>query len=172
MNSSRIHLALAALLTFLTSCQNKEDELVGRIQPYVDKDGWEELMPMYSIDDMDHYQLTKQDGDTTKTLHIFHHPKPDTLIFQLHRMFEDATHRYEIVSREDTLYYQRAPLEDDRDWEFIMGEYFFSSYTFKPKYALTDGQKCYYRLHADSLRKVRGSNLPPLPEIDCKNNIK
>ncbi|WP_224997082.1 hypothetical protein [Cesiribacter sp. SM1] len=173
MNSSRIFLTFVFTLTFMISCQSKEEELVERIQPYVDKDGWEELFPMSSMDDMNHYQLTKQDGDTTKTLHIFHHPKPDTLLFELHRFYEDSTHRYHIVSEEDTLFFRRAPLEDDGNFEFIMGEYYHkNSRSLDPGYALTDGQKCYYKMHADSLRKIRGNNLPALPEIHCDIKIK
>ena len=167
MKLSGIILVFAISLTCLIACKNRKEELLKRIKAHVDTEGWEELLPMNEYPGGDkHYQLTKEDGDTTKVLQLIYIPKEDRIAFQLYRTFEDAGYKYELVSSTDTLYYYMSPLNNEDELDFFIGKYHF---LYSRRIGeLTEGQRCYYDMHIDSLKAIKGNNLPPLPEISCE----
>jgi hypothetical protein len=75
---------------------------------------------------------------------------------------EGWIHSLHFNKNEDTLYYFRMPKDDFSEVDFFFGEYEFHY----EQGDLTGLQKKYFLAHRDSLRKIKGNNLPPLPEMD------
>ncbi|AHM62931.1 hypothetical protein D770_23430 [Flammeovirgaceae bacterium 311] len=164
IKSSITILLFAVLVTFLFGCNSKVQGLINRINNNVDKDGWKYVGPLYKGNEYDYHQLMKEDGDTIKYLHLYHNPKVDTILYRYVRTYTDSTHMYLIGSDNDAFYIYREPNEGDRELEFITGKYFYLYSTSR----LTEGQSCYYKMYADSLKTIKGNDLPPLPEISCR----
>ena len=166
MKVSILIFAFTASLTILSACKKREDVLLSRIHSYVEAEGWEELFPMSKIagGDDELYQFIKQDGDTSKALQLIYIPKEDRIVFHLQRTFYDSTHKHHLESNTDTLFYYRSPLDNEYELEFITGKYQYLYSRLK----LSEGQHCFFEMHKDSLRSIRGNDLPPLPEKSCK----
>lgn len=75
---------------------------------------------------------------------------------------DNWTHSVYFDEYGDTLYHLRVPEDDFGKIDFIFGEY---EYRYQ-RNEMTAMQAEYYLVYRDSLRKVKGSNLQPLPEID------
>ncbi len=67
----------------------------------------------------------------------------------------------EFDQNKDSLFWIRSSDPNVPYKEFVFGEYNFM-YIYD---LLTEGQRRFFEMHRDSLAKVRGSLLPPLPEL-------
>lgn len=70
---------------------------------------------------------------------------------------------YHIDIEEDTVFYYTTKELNSLEKTFIIGKY-LNDYRYG---GMTKGQKCYFKMHKDSLMKIRGNDLPPLPEMEC-----
>jgi hypothetical protein len=95
---------------------------------------------------------------------------PENDSFALHiyaQHWEDEQYKYFLRMKEDTLKYLKVDKRNNEPY-FYLGEYDFKRT--RNEVALTSfgdttvkDDIIYYDMHRDSLRKVRGNNLPPLP---------
>ncbi len=130
----------------------------------LDELGWSARQP-FKRKVFTEYTVTKRESDTLIKLVYRHYNQINKYeIDQYEKSYWDKNAQYnyyvELDVNLDTLYYYRT--SDPTHWirEFMIGGYYF-------KYRndlLTKGQKKYYKLHKDSLMRVRGNDLPPLPE--------
>jgi hypothetical protein len=168
----RVGKLFIVLLTFI-SCINPQDSTeidfgqLQKINPLIDETGWE-VIKSDRWTNIIEYTLTKKNKDTTcllmfrKFLHdsIFN-PGSDSygLVF-FTKKFRDSEFGYVVSFASDTNYYYKYPLQKPDSMIFIVGKYLYMAYYYK----LSKGQRSYYFAHKDSLRKIRGDDLPELPE--------
>ena len=75
--------------------------------------------------------------------------------------------RAKLVGNTDTSFIYTTTLDNKGDFDFIVGKYEYM-YT---SMELNWGQKLYYEKYRDSLKSVRGNDLPPLPELEYKEEL-
>jgi uncharacterized protein YbcV (DUF1398 family) len=108
------------------------------------------------------------DGKKAADLNIrYFYGKDSFELYAYSQSWEDDQYRYILKIKEDTTsYYKKDKIT--KEFIFYIGEYDFKRT--RNEVALTSfgdttvkDDIIYYDLHRDSLRKVRGNNLPPLP---------
>jgi hypothetical protein len=118
------------------------------------------------------YTLNKQIDDTTFILK-FHYFKKfpkinrDTTYYhyEIYKTFSDNKYQYKLgLLKTDTLFYYKSPMNNLEDKIFILGKYYYLSIAGE----LSTKQKIFFVENIDSLIKVRGDDLPPLPEAAIK----
>lgn len=149
----------------IISCSgNKEIDLhLGNIQKSnksIPVDGWK-LVRYFNDDRGIGYDLTRDSYNENSRL-CFHHDKKNDKYFIEYfiKKYRDNQFAYNLeINQADTLYFYKSPLKDLNTKIFIMGEYQFLYMHNK----LNPGQREYFRIHSDSLREIKGDNLPLLP---------
>lgn len=119
-------------------------------------DGWE-LSTKEEYPNSVLYNIRKKDSDTTKLLSFFKSESGLSVKEYLKYYPENGDTCYLKMVSSDTLYFYRQRGDTKN---FIVGEYGYR-YT---SMLLEDYELDYYLKHEDSLRRVRGSNLPKLPK--------
>jgi hypothetical protein len=125
---------------------------------HIDAQGWELVQAQDARDYEKTYTLRKIDSDTTKIVLISEWYDDSVALIQYKKSFPCHTMDtcFLQMDSRDTLFYYRT---HNGKLVFEVGEYAykFTSMTLK------SSQLDYYLENADSLRKVRGTNLPELP---------
>ncbi|MBU1370140.1 MAG: hypothetical protein KJ578_12640 [Bacteroidetes bacterium] len=114
-----------------------------------------------------YYAFKKSINDTIYSLYFeYYFNDTDTIFvpFWLYKRFiqDDFQHVLSFGEGGDTLYYYKAELFGRLKKFFISGEYYYQ-YEFNE---LKIHERDYFEKHKDSLTRVKGSNLPPLPKLD------
>lgn len=165
---------IAVVLTI--SCQHSNNDLLNHltqvriINPMIPKDGWEIQNHEYWSSTID-YSLVRKNSDTIyylrfkKILHDSIFNKGDDLYSILYYRKEFKDSKFEFVLdlglNSDTNYFFKRSFTNPDSLIFIRGKY---CYLFKNGY-LNNDQSGFYFKNKDSLKRVKGDNLPKLPEI-------
>jgi len=146
------------------SCENKLDGYLKRLDKKSffnnDPSGWKIFQ---YIESMDQYMIFKYDGDTLKYLRFIPDENNTPLISQYEMKFPCGSLDtcFLRMQSNDTLFYYK---ENKDRREFIAGEYAFR-YT---STGMSIEEMHFYIDHEDSLRRIKGNNLPNF----LKKNIK
>lgn len=113
-----------------------------------------------------YYAFKKSINDTIYNLYFeYYFNDNDTIFapFWLYKRFiqDDFQHILSFGEGGDTLYHYKAELFGRLKKFFISGEYYYQ-YEFNE---LKMHQREYFKKHKDSLTRVKGSDLPPLPNL-------
>ncbi len=107
-----------------------------------------------------YYKDTLQNGKIA-LMCVFKAANDSSYLHYYTQIWEKDGWNYELKIADDTLYSFRSRRNDV---EFLVGEYEFRRWSGTRTHPrLSQDEQIYYDLHRDSLRKVRGNNLPPLP---------
>ena len=160
-------LFLTISLLLLLSCNNEislDDALmkISKETP-ITLDNWEVAEKLGSKGHWS-YVLMQTKSDTTHIIN-FNIDNQDVSLFYHDIRFSDTNYDYFLRRKSDTSYFYKINKLDSVT-TFIQGEYNFKDRRMKH----TTGQMEYYRLHQDSLDKIKGNNLPELPEIQTTYN--
>lgn len=143
-------------LPILVSCENKLDGYLKRIDKKSffknDPSGWKNFQ---YIESMDQYMIFKYDGDTLKYLKFIPDENNIPVISQYEMKFPcgllDTC--FLRMQAKDTLFYFK---ENKDGKEFFVGEY---AYRYTSTRMSTE-EMDFYENHEDSLRRIKGNNLP------------
>lgn len=108
-------------------------------------------------------RITKLDADTIKNLVIFFNKDMvSTGIAEYSKEFSTKQHRHHLLfDKRDTLYhYYSSEIKENSSKTFIVGGYYFKSITHN---SMTFEERSFFRTHRDSLVKIKGNDLPKLP---------
>jgi len=161
--NSYTRIILIACIGFLFGCQEKCQNALAKIDKSLlyhnDYQGWKLVREIKNEWDTD-YIIEKIDNDTLKTL-LFLEPKKEGSIvpYEYKKRFpcNGMDTCYLEMTSQDTLFFYR---EHNKKKIFEVGEYAYRFTYFK----MDSTEANYYLKHEDSLRKVRGTNLPKLPK--------
>ena len=134
------------------------------INPSIDQNNKWEVDRVFDSDRQVIFQLSRNYEplpDKEKLIFHFYKDSSNYLIESYHKEYLLDTVLYVIEMNKDTVYFYHSDLERKGERYFILGKYAFQ---FSNK-ELSPGQRRYYMLKYDSLDRVRGNDLPPLPEI-------
>ena len=131
-------------------------EKIAQMTP-IDQNNWEIVEKTGQGSSTKSYVLMQFKPDTTHILH-FMTENTELQLFYHDIRFEDKEYEYYLSIKSDTLYFYKENKVDSTRI-FIVGEYEYLSRNAK----LTPKQRVYYRHHRDSLKSIRGNNLPELP---------
>jgi len=137
-----------------------------KINPIIDEAGWK-VVKTEKWSNTIEYTLQKKEKDTNELL-VFQKLLYDSIfnpgdvkyglvIFQ--KKFKDKKFGYVVSFGSDTNYYYKYYLDRPDSMIFIVGKYLYLAYYHK----LSKVQKMYFFAHKDSLKKIRGNDLPDLP---------
>jgi len=151
-----------------SSCSNDreiESHLINvqKFNKSIPLDGWR-LVRQYKDDNGKGYDLIREFGVENSQLcfHINERNKEYSIEYYI-KSYRASPDEYTLeMHQTDTLYLYRSHLNNPNNKVFIIGEYQYLYMHNK----LSQGQREYFRAYSDSLRKVRGNNLPILPSID------
>ncbi|MCK4638295.1 MAG: hypothetical protein KAT33_02635 [Bacteroidales bacterium] len=175
------------IIIIIFSCSNKRkiiDKHINNLYlqyPFFDKNNWElqsDYIFNYSIPG-GIICLEKKDGDTIKylTFQIIRDKNEMKYFVNNHRYeFSDSLYFHEIyIYGRDTLCYFVQNKDNMIDKYFIIGKYYYQYEIDKSDhsklYSSSKGQSTYYLLNKDSLIKIRGNDLPELPELILKKPL-
>lgn len=197
MKNRRIYLGCLILVLFavfgckqnLEKHANLEQHVseIARINTSIEGNDWT-VSQLYesagqTIDTKSHnYVITRTDGDTTlltSFVYFLSEKQDPYFVDDLIKYYEDDSLFYEFaLFSKDTLYYfycDKQMVEDQEDrvcrfdyegFTFIVGKYYFLR-----KYCLMSAERMdYFDQNSDSLTRVRGTNLPELPELVLESN--
>lgn len=160
-------LGLIIVLSF--GCNNKKRQLKDHLERInsqeitsIEPNNW--TIKHYYKDDYIFYQLHKKVADTILNFEFEYYKEYDKyVILDYNKLYFDTNNKfyYSLQLKKDTLYYYRMRDPSSIEKEFIVGKYYYL-WKFNQ---LTQGQKDYFIKHRDSLIKVRGNELPKLPEL-------
>lgn len=157
MRVSSVILLIFVTLACNSSLSIEESlEKIAQITP-IDQDNWE-IVEDLGQGNFKSYVLMQFKADTTHILHFMVEDTAVNLIYHDIR-FKDENFDYYLSVKADTLYFYKEN-KIDSTMVFLVGEY---EYLYK-RGRLTGKQHVYYRHHRDSLKSIRGNNLPELPE--------
>lgn len=116
------------------------------------------------------YYYENRKGDTTTTLQYYYFSRSDTFkLGCLRKEYEIDSLNYvvELNRNKDTLLFM-SYLKDSVHFSYSSKKHFYKGkYYFLAEYGkLSLGQLQYYWKHKDSLIRVKGNDLPDLPEIE------
>ncbi len=80
------------------------------------------------------------------------------------KQYQDELYMYNLLMKEDTVYFFKEDITNPSEKFFIVGKY---GYLFM-NFGFTDNEIDYYMLYRDSLNKVRGNDLSRLPELNLE----
>lgn len=186
MKSTKGYFSFFPLILYLTvfiSCQHRKISPAQLDIPFsaaveyysiADTRGWSEELILEEnninfIDSIDYfggfYHYKKAVNDTIEFLSLeYYESLDDTILIpkEYNKWFKkDFTqHVLQFGENGDTLFYYTASLFGSQPIVFQKGKYNYQ-YMFN---LLSDHQRKYYITHQDSLSKIYGNNLPPLPE--------
>jgi len=112
------------------------------------------------------YNLKRVYGDTTYFMGIFKlkpnlQYKIDSCILELayfKKNYSDKEYCYHLEMAKDTIYFYKSPINHEDSLIFIVGKYYYQWSN-----GLLDGEGMHYFLeNMDSLKRVRGNDLPDL----------
>lgn len=153
----------------LMACESKWESSLRKVDgspfSFNNYEGWELVQEIKNDDSFD-FLLKKKDGDTLKSLLIYLSNNGEVYVNHYDKKFpcNDIDTCYLYFSSTDTLYYysQRNKVKT-----FIKGEYAYRFMFMQLKIS----EKDYYLLYEDSLKKVIGTDLPRLPELNEKEKL-
>jgi hypothetical protein len=127
-----------------------------------------DTMPRLGVPHVGLVYVDTIDGLKAAQLSVDYLPEKDSFVlYGYDQHWVDGHYLYVLEMKEDTTVYYRKNLKTN-DYFFYIGEYDFKRT--QNEVALTSfgdttvkDDIIYYDMHRDSLRKVRGNNLPPLP---------
>lgn len=169
---------LFVLLFFNIGCSNLALKYhlynLNKLNPTVKKTNWT-ISQHYRVSKTTYYCLKKQLKDTSFVLNFSFYKTN----FKFNYEVEEFVKRYP----ENGLFYELSTTDSDTLYElysniqknnhyylnecsFIQGKYYYMN-----KYGLLRiGQSIYFDKHRDSLKNIRGNDLPELPELFLPNN--
>lgn len=117
-------------------------------------------------------EYKKETKDTLKQLQIIVEIQGETEKIIDEKMFvsiikDTLMQRAKLIGNTDTSFIYTTTLDNKGDFVFIVGKYEYL-YT---SMELNWGQKLYYEKFRDSLKLVRGNDLPLLPELEYKEEL-
>jgi len=123
----------------------------------------------YYSDVEDYFALLSEQKDTSYFLKMYKSNLPDSIAVRRFYLYFEKTYTIKdtvyklILDSSDTLCYYRYPINNPEEKDFIVGKYhyLFSNTQELEKFSL--GQYNYFITHQDSLIKIRGNDLPELP---------
>jgi hypothetical protein len=154
----KLSLFYIALLISLSSCESITEKHLKKLNRkhlyHNDYLGWK----LFQV--TDDYAVTKTDNDTLKTMRYTIDDNGTPQIYFYEEIFKCGTDTCYLHMRDlDTLFFYS---KTGNLRKFKVGEYAFRYMNLK----LVDDEIKYYMLYEDSLRKVRGNNLPKLPVLN------
>lgn len=176
------------MMLTLVSCMNREQKLemhfnnLHSINTNLSTTGWEIYNPtLWLYEKEGCIQAKKEITDTTMYLNLYYTKKKDKYeyIGKITKTFlvDSVCYRLNMTIFGDTSYFykysaNKIMCNDFRylsldEIEFIVGEYLYI--LMHEDYNLPEEQRYFLFENIDSLRKVRGDNLPPLPSL---SNVK
>jgi hypothetical protein len=105
-----------------------------------------------------------QSRDTLIDLSLIYQSREPLIVKRYSKYYKDKELKYNVMEfdqNKDSLFWIRSSDPNVPYKEFVFGEYNFM-YIYD---LLTEGQRRFFEMHRDSLAKVRGFSLPPLPEL-------
>lgn len=139
-------------------------DIISTLPYFVDNSGWDFVLTG-NTDGQSSLSFEKKETDTVKHV-IFSvdaHKNPLGVIRYTKKFRENGKEHTIKMGSNDTLfsYY----VGESRDTVFQIGEYYYRFIYFK----LDTAEQKYYLLHKDSLKSIRGDNLPKLPFLSEKD---
>lgn len=134
--------------------------LIKSLTYYVNSTGWK-LVLLGNTDGKSSASFEMIEGDTLKHI-IFSLDERESGVdvIRFTKSFENANGRHSLrLNSRDTLYYFTVTKRNDT--LFSTGEYYYRFANFQ----MTKSESDYYVLHMDSLKKIKGDNLPMLPSL-------
>lgn len=174
-------ISLALVVTATWSCRNdgihKHLNYLHSIDSQIPKNDWKVLQFIDDNEGWGKEYLVKANNKDTGVVVKFTYigdTKSDAYFLTKHlkQYFHNGYYWEVSLKNGDTLYFYRnkdeiynqrpeKPISPETNI-FIVGKYYFDWVRGRMKY----GQRLYFEKHRDSLIKVRGNNLPPLPELE------
>lgn len=164
------HLFWLLIVLMISSCEAQERspstnelKVIKMIYPEIDTVGWKQI----SQNDPTCYRLDNVDTSFVITIILSECKKnviiSDIVLLTLTKVFTVDNYEHTLcLSFSDTLYHYRKAKGNKAKKEFFSGWYYYKYNLSKEQY--TVGQKAFFELHKDSLTKLKGNNLPTLPE--------
>lgn len=163
-----IKLRIFCIIGLAASCSNDreiESYLINvkKLNKAIPIDGWK-LVRQYDNDQGKGYDLTREfSGENSRLCFHINEKSKEYFIEYYIKSYRDSFNEYTLeINQTDTLYLYRSPLNNQNSKVFMVGEYQYLYMHNK----FSEGQREYFRANSDSLRRVRGNNLPILPSID------
>jgi hypothetical protein len=148
--------AYSFISILIISCDNKIETHLKRVDKklFYNNNAYDWEVLQY-IDNQNQYIIFKYDGDTLKSLRFIPNEDDIPMISQYEMKFpcDRIDTCFVRIQEQDTLYFFR---QGKNRKEFIVGEYAYRYTTLQ----LTTREMDFYEIHADSLRRIRGNNLP------------
>lgn len=171
---------LVLVLFSVTSCSSwKLDRHIVALKSLnsqIDGNDWE-VLQRYTFDGDTKFTLTKRLADTTHLFSFFHtRVKGEhkySLVYEYIKSWSDKGFYYQIaLLNSDTLYFYKTETHPDfitpseeAGKIFISGKYYFK-YLHR---SLSLPQRAFFEAHRDSLIRIKGNDLEPLPEYNKIN---
>ncbi|MCZ8215967.1 MAG: hypothetical protein O9262_06985 [Cyclobacteriaceae bacterium] len=161
MNTNKWIVATAFAFS-LFSCKEKWQKALEKVDQRLlygnDIQGWKLVQEINNEWEVN-YTVEKMDNDTLKTIFFLEGVKDGSMIvnrYQKQYRCNDTDTCYLDMTSQDTLYFYRQNFNGEKIFE--VGEYAYRFTYFK----MDSAEVTYYLKHEDSLKRVRGSNLPRL----------
>lgn len=114
-------------------------------------------------DAISYYYLDSLSENRIATICVFKNTNDSINLYFYTQTWESDGWNFELKIAEDTLYFYKWK---ELDVQFIQGEYEFRRWGGTRTHPrLSYDEQIYYDLHKDSLRKVKGNNLPQFPKL-------
>lgn len=160
----KLRVVFILIILILMSCEKKWQTALKRIEKsqfyFNNFEGWELIQEHKGKWDT-HYTIKKNDNDTLKVLFFLQRWDGSIAVNEYRKQYPcgDIDTCYLEMASGDTLFFykQRNGLKT-----FLLGEYYYRF----TKMQLDSNELAYYMLYEDSLRLVRGNDLPPLPTLN------
>lgn len=117
-------------------------------------------------------EYKKENGDSLWHLQIIVQFNEDEERVIDEKMFisvaqDSLMQRAQLISNKDTSFIYTTTLDNKGELVFVVGKYEYM-YT---SMELNWGQRLYYEINRDSLKLIRGNDLPPLPELEYEKEL-
>ncbi len=174
MKIIRNMICIAFCIFAMLSCKTNTYEIETYLKqlekefPNISSDGWKTKKKVNELGSI-HYYITKEKEDTLFLIDFYYHQEAgvyEFINFFKEYVVDSYAYRLGFGADGDTTYlfkYKFKGLDKmikEEDMHFIQGKYYYL-YNFG---GLSKKQKQYYEKHADSLCKLKGNDLPPLPK--------
>ncbi len=161
MISAKRILCIISLLTLFVSCKNDWESALAQYDKSLlygnDHREWKLAQKIKSVW-LTQYTVTKVDRDTLKVLFLSQGQDGKVWVSGYSKQYKlsDSDSAFLKMTSQDTLFFYRRHGDEKI---FVVGEYAYRFTYFK----MDSTEANYYLKHEDSLRQVRGNNLPKLP---------
>jgi hypothetical protein len=125
---------------------------------FIDTIGWDLAFIGMESDDCIEHVFEKVEMDTSKLLTACIDANNNTYVKSYRKIYIENNVKHTILFKADTFYHYTEDIENNMT--FISGEYNYRA----ERLLFENDEFMYYLLYRDSLGKIKGNNLPKLPQ--------